>query len=93
MHHMTLFVTHPTGAQEWTCSCGRHLVIQYMPYKMIVLAEGDTAAMHSGGAAMPGVELPIDAQAGPETHDPRLDVFDNFVHDLEDRENDIPYDL
>ena len=50
-HDMELYVTHPSGAEEWVCTaCTRRIVLQWPPkYRKIVLDRGDANVVHSGG--------------------------------------------
>ncbi len=50
-HTMVIESTHPSGAEEWFCpTCGRRILMQWPPnYRKIVLEEGDSNVVHSGG--------------------------------------------
>ncbi|MCP4423261.1 MAG: hypothetical protein GY803_02085 [Chloroflexi bacterium] len=49
-HTMQLDKTHSSGAEEWHCpACSRRFVLQWAPYKKVVLEKGDEYAAHSGG--------------------------------------------
>lgn len=49
-HQMELVETHASGAEEWFCpTCSRRFLMQWAPYKKIVLESGDEYATHSGG--------------------------------------------
>lgn len=50
-HEMVLALTHPSGAEEWSCpTCGRRFLLSWPPsYKKIILEAGDELASHSAG--------------------------------------------
>jgi hypothetical protein len=49
-HQMQLEKTHPSGAEEWHCpTCSRRFLIQWEPFKRIIIENGDEYAVHSGG--------------------------------------------
>ncbi len=49
-HQMELVETYTSGAEEWFCpTCNRRFLMQWSPYKKIVLETGDEYATHSGG--------------------------------------------
>jgi hypothetical protein len=49
-HRVDRIKTHESGATEWKCDeCGRHFVMQFEPYKRIILAKGNEEVSHCGG--------------------------------------------
>lgn len=55
-HAMQLEQTHPSGAEEWCCpSCGRRIMLNWTPFEMMVINQGDALAQHSGGKG--GLEM------------------------------------
>jgi len=47
-HEMVLVSTYPTGAEEWRCpECQRSFVLQWLPYRKVVLEAGDNFAVHA----------------------------------------------
>lgn len=87
-HEMELLQTYPTGAEKWQClHCDRQFVMQWQPYKKIVLKEGDEQAYHSGGKG--GVQLkPLhltETQSDAEADDLSADLrsaLDDFMNTL-----------
>lgn len=70
-HEMRLEMTHPDGAEEWSCpTCGRRFLMHLSPvYKKVVLEAGDDYAGHvgsKGGIQMGHAEI---TQAEPELSD------------------------
>jgi hypothetical protein len=48
-HVLTLTSAHE-NTEEWTCPlCGRVLLIEWQPWRRVVIEPGDEAAAHSGG--------------------------------------------
>ncbi|NWG19941.1 MAG: hypothetical protein HXY39_06390 [Chloroflexi bacterium] len=52
LHTFRLHRSHQSGAEEWICpACGRRVLINRPPsYQCVVLAAGDTTAVHVGGS-------------------------------------------
>lgn len=49
-HETQLAQVHPTGVEEWYCpTCGRRVIIQWNPFKWVVLETGNDDVAHSGG--------------------------------------------
>lgn len=47
-HQMTLIFDHE-GTEEWCCPiCGRRMLIEWQPFRKVVLEPGDDNAGHSG---------------------------------------------
>lgn len=93
-HKMEVKATYPTGVQEWYCKiCGRRFILQWPPhYKRIILVEGDTQAIHSGGTGgltIGSMEIPSDIEFdNPNANsdfdsddDPYLSPFDKWMKD------------
>jgi hypothetical protein len=58
-HVMTLTSAHE-GTETWHCPvCGRVLLIEWQPWRRVVIEPGDEAAEHSGGKGglVMGVEV------------------------------------
>ena len=52
-HMMKLLKIYPTGVEEWLCpTCGHKMVLQWEPYKRLVLVLGDNDAIHACGKGM-----------------------------------------
>ncbi len=48
-HIMDLARTYSSNAERWTCAnCDKQIILQWYPFKRIVLSEGDTEIQHSG---------------------------------------------
>lgn len=82
-HTMQLVATH--GEQEeWFCPiCGRRFVMTWPPnYHRTILERGDETAFHTGGKSFAewGDQLHLEAgEMRVDLHDPRLDVFDEWL--------------
>jgi hypothetical protein len=66
-HEMVEGETFADGSQEWVCPvCGRRMIIHWPPqYKRVILEEGDSGAIHTGGTGglrMGGAEVQHEAQ-------------------------------
>jgi hypothetical protein len=49
-HVMQLEKTFQSGSEEWYCPiCERRFLLQWDPFKKVVLEQGDEYAIHSGG--------------------------------------------
>lgn len=47
--HMMDLVQEHEGTEEWHCpTCGRMLLIEWSPWRKVVLQEGDPIAAHNG---------------------------------------------
>ena len=58
-HTMTLTTVHE-NTETWTCpDCGRVLLIEWEPWRRVVVVAGDEAAQHSGskGGLVMSVEV------------------------------------
>ena len=48
-HNMDLVSTHPEDLEEWVCPiCGHRVLIQWEPFKRIIIEDGDTEVLHIG---------------------------------------------
>ena len=87
-HHMTLTSTHPSGAEEWTCSeCGRTFVMQVTPnLKRVILAEGDMHVQHAtsrGGLQIGAPRLTSTVPDEVAVTDEQLDVWLDHVNRID----------
>lgn len=88
-HHMNLVETHPSGIEEWHCDqCERRMVMQWTPYKKLVLEEGDNYALHSaqkGHVQMQDatVHTQTKFEDTPILSEDLRDALDDFLRDLD----------
>lgn len=88
-HHMNLVETHPSGVEEWRCpQCEFRFVMQWTPYKKLVLEEGDSYALHSASKGDIQIQMP-DVQNKPESEDTSIlsvelrSALDDFLKDMD----------
>lgn len=68
IHSMELEEVHETGAETWACPvCQRRFVLQWRPYKKIVLSEGDILATHQGQKGDLGLNVSMTTRDDPWT--------------------------
>lgn len=94
-HRMNLVDTHPSGVEEWHCPhCEHRMVLQWMPYKKMILAEGDNYALHSaykGDFQFMSAEVEsqseIESQSEAEEQtilsEALRDALDSFMQDID----------
>lgn len=59
-HRMHKSGTYPTGAELWVCNiCGRQQVMQWEPFKKIVLDRGNDKVQHVGGNLDMSLEVDV----------------------------------
>jgi hypothetical protein len=92
-HEMVLEKTYPTGAEEWNCpTCGRRMIINWQPWKKVVVEPGDIHAAHSGSKG--GLKLgPVQITQGdqvvgssapePSTDDPYLAPWQRWLDSVD----------
>ncbi len=85
-HQMQLYMTHPSGAEEWVCSvCTRRIVLQWPPkYRKIVLDQGDANVVHTGsqgGVSMGPVQMPD--KSDKDGSDNGLDAWREGLADID----------
>ena len=52
-HSMSLVQTYSSGAEEWRCpTCDRRFILQWEPFKRIILEQGDALATHSASKGL-----------------------------------------
>ena len=88
-HQMELVETHDTGAEEWHCpQCQCRFVMQWAPYKKVVLEEGDNYALHSAKKGdiqlgTPRVNDRVESDDLGIMSNELRDALDNFLKDLD----------
>jgi len=62
--HVMNLVNDHEGTEEWQCPvCKRAFLIEWMPWKKVVVVEGDATAFHQigkGGQRLSGLEVTYD---------------------------------
>jgi hypothetical protein len=87
-HHMELVETYTSGAEEWHCpTCNRRFLMQWSPYKKIVLVSGDEHATHSGGKG--GMKL-SNADVVESDNKPAEEEF-HFSEELRNAINELDF--
>lgn len=82
-HQMAQVETFSTGAEEWQClECERRFVMQWAPYKKVVLESGDDNAIHSGSKNGLNVQSEISTDES-ELSDDLRDALNNLLSDLD----------
>ncbi|MCB8983844.1 MAG: hypothetical protein H6659_08475 [Ardenticatenaceae bacterium] len=77
-HEMVLVSTYPTGAEEWRCpECERSFVLQWLPYRKVVLEAGDNFAVHAANHG--GVQI-LPPQTNPQNP---LETAEDVIADSE----------
>lgn len=88
-HRMNLVDTHPSGVEEWYCPhCDRRMVMQWMPYKKMILEDGDNYALHSaykGDFQLMSAEVESQSEAEEQTilSEELRDALDSFMQDID----------
>lgn len=82
-HQMVRIKTFPTGAEEWHCTdCTRRFVMQWSPYKKVVLEAGDEYTIHVGSKG--GMRLKQDdTHNGSGLSDELLDALNDWLDDVD----------
>lgn len=70
-HEMVLTLTHPSGAEEWSCpECGRRFVAQWEPMvRRVILEQGDEWIIHTGQSLGLQMQVSVDAQENDASDD------------------------
>lgn len=80
-HEMILETTHSSGSEEWFCPvCGRRFIVNWQPYKRVILEEGNYTASHSGNRGLTIGEITVDDGPGLD-----LSALEQFIEEMDMR--------
>ncbi|MFO7684303.1 MAG: hypothetical protein R6X34_30095 [Chloroflexota bacterium] len=83
-HQMELTKTFPTGAEEWHClDCERRFVMQWTPYKKVVLDSGDEQAIHVGSKNGLHMQNSVPDEDTDDMSDELRDALNDFLSDID----------
>jgi hypothetical protein len=86
-HAMQLEEAYPSGAEKWYCPiCSRQFIMQWEPYKKVVLDVGDEYVIHSGDKG--GVQVMSTTNSETDDEFPIMsedlrNVLEEFLKDVD----------
>ncbi|MBE2222977.1 MAG: hypothetical protein IAF02_15640 [Anaerolineae bacterium] len=88
-HQMNLVQTHSSGVEEWRCpQCDHRFVMQWDPYKKLILEEGDSYSLHSARKGDLQIQM-TEVQHKSESEDTTFlsdelrSALDDFLKDMD----------
>ena len=85
-HEMRLEITHPSGAEEWSCpECGRRFIAQWEPkFRRVVLEHGQENMIHVGQGMILLGDVSTRSENDDPANDPKLqDVWKRWLDQLD----------